>query len=204
MKEGEVMERELEIEYKSLVSEEKYHELLKHIAQFAKEKESYTQINYFFDTSDLFLDKQGITLRLRLKKDKWQLTAKLKQTTENNDYSANQELNEIISEEKATHYLTNGLDVNEPVIREMLTVAKLDEPLEFNLLGSLTTYRTDYSFYDDTISLDKNEYNDMTDHELEWETNNHQFVSFINEQFLRVNFNNASGKRKRFLQTYLV
>lgn len=195
------MEKELEVEYKSIVSEDKYLELMGLLAQMAEKKEPYKQVNYFFDTKDFILDRQGITLRLRFKRNAWQLTAKLKTKTEDASYTSNQELNEMITEEKANQYLENGIDLTEPVVQEMLRLANITEPLTIELLGHLTTLRTDFSFYEDTISLDRNYYNERIDFELEWESQNHRFVQFINERSLFVRFNNGCGKRKRFLKS---
>lgn len=195
------MEKELEVEYKSLITKEKYLELLSIIPSFAKKEGTYTQVNYFFDTHDGILDKMGVTLRIRKKLGKWQLTAKVKVNQGKAEYSSNQEINEFISQEKAHDYLRNGLDSDEKVLREMAKLIGLSGNDTFTCLGSLETMRTDFSFYSDTISLDSNTYNGVTDFELEWESENHLFVSFLNKNLLHIEFGNGKGKRKRFLKS---
>ncbi len=203
----ETVDRELEVEYKSILSENKYQELLLKVDKFTKKEKTYTQINHYFDTEDLILNKLGITLRLRLKNDKYVLQAKLP-TDKEATYSESNEVSLPFLKKDAETILskkqlfTENLVVAEVIkfVNEKTNQNSLSKDSIFILLGTLETKRTDFSFYNDTISLDHNKYNGKEDWEIEWETSNHKFVEFMNDELLKVEFDNGSGKRKRFIK----
>lgn len=195
------IQKEEEIEYKSLIAESKYEELQKFIPQFAEFLEEYEQINHFFDTKDMQLDKEKITLRIRHKKGKYILTAKLNKAKKGQIFNTSDEINIMLTNEEAEMLLKEGKIPVDHIVFEQIekeTGIKIKKPARY--LGQLTTFRKDYKRESDIISLDKNFYNGIVDYELEWETTNHVFVAQI--KFLTgLQFGNASGKRKRFLKT---
>ena len=72
----------IELEKKLLLTKEEYTCLLHH---FGNKNQPVKQINYYFDTKDLSMNRQGITCRIRLKNGTY--TATMKQHTSNSDFS---------------------------------------------------------------------------------------------------------------------
>ena len=65
------MEKNIEIEYKILLTKDQYLEIDSHFTSIA-----YQQTNFYFDTLDEKLRKLRITLRARLKKEHYEFTLK--------------------------------------------------------------------------------------------------------------------------------
>lgn len=132
----------IEFEKKILLTKEEYTCLLHH---FGDKNQPVKQINYYFDTKDLFMHRQGITCRIRLKNGTY--VATMKQHTPNSDFSTEKQLE-----------VRAGLDDNSFV----------DMGLE--LQGELITNRCPI-IKNDTCEavLDKNDYLGYTDYELEIE-----------------------------------
>jgi uncharacterized protein YjbK len=193
------MKEEREIELKSVVNEAKYQEMLTHFSKVAiLSKPIYKQINYYFDTEDFVLNKQKIVLRLRVKKGKLEITAKLPNGA-NGLYNDNQELNGFLSG-KLEDYCKDGLTKDIDFIGEFISILEIDINTKFNYLGNLETDRTDFTINNDTISIDKNEYNGLIDYEVEWETTNVEYVA--NEfELLGLKPGNSVSKLQRFLNS---
>jgi uncharacterized protein YjbK len=167
---GEIlMQIEQEIEFKSLIEEKKFKELMMYFSMIATKKESYVQTNYYFDDENSSLNERGITLRLRCKKDQWELTAKLP-SDKKALFSESTEYNEALSEEEAKQLVEYGIKPTYPFIQKLIVLTSISFEQTFVHLDSLQTERHDFDFYTDMISLDKSTYNGITDYEVEWET----------------------------------
>lgn len=194
------MKKEVEVEYKSLLkSASHFEKIKKEVMTFANKKETYEQTNYFFDSESGILNKSKVTLRIRFKKNAWELTAKVKQESDIKGVTETIELNKDISEIDAMGFIKNGLDKEVEIVKEMLDMIGIESDYQFSFLGKLKTTRTDYILDDDIISLDENEYGEKMDWEFEWETLNHERVDEKNK-LLKLEFGNGKGKRKRFLK----
>ena len=138
-----------ELEKKLLLTEDEYDYLMEHLGYESPliQKPITTQVNYYFDTDDLSMNRQNITCRIRLKDGKYKGT--IKRHAPNGDYSTETEIE-----------IYDGLTDNQ------FTAMGL------KLQGTLTTerhvIRKNASF---EIVLDKNDYLDHTDYELEIEYN---------------------------------
>ena len=75
--------KHLEIEMKTLLSEEEYNRLL---AQFS-EVTPITQKNYYLDTPDFYLRKHKIAMRIRTFDNSAELTIKIPQAVGNMEYN---------------------------------------------------------------------------------------------------------------------
>ena len=88
----------IEKEYKYLVSYEDFKNTLYNLTNALKntnyEKKSILQVNYYYDTLDLFLYKNNITYRIRQKDDRLQKQIKIKES--GNKYQKAIEHNENI------------------------------------------------------------------------------------------------------------
>ncbi|PGK51307.1 hypothetical protein CN918_26310 [Priestia megaterium] len=195
-----IISKETEIEYKSLLSKKKYKKLKKHFAKGALGAKTYKQTNYFFDTEDFKLKDAKITLRIRKKEGGWELTLKVPQEKIANQlYNKKEEYNVEISPEEAKKILkSRELQMaSNPVFNVLKGTVNLEPSTIFHLLGKLKTKRTDYTYQQDTVSLDKNKYNKRIDYELERETNKTTLPQELKD--LGVKIGNAKGKRRRFL-----
>lgn len=132
----------VEFEKKLLLAEDEYIYLIKH---FRKDQPIVRQVNYYFDTDDLFMNQHNITCRIRLKEGKYKGT--IKQHLIASEHSTETEIE-----------VRYGIHDN----------AFIDMDLQFQ--GELVTERCiiwSNSFCE--VVLDKNDYLGFTDYELEIE-----------------------------------
>lgn len=153
------MNQEIEIEFKTLLTEEAFN-TLKNKLPFPKK--AVQQINYYFETNDFTMKKQQSALRIREKSGTYTLT--LKQPHKEGIL----ETHDRLSEEEFASWL-DGRPVQKPHIGKQLQ--SMD--IQFDQLiyyGALATKRT--SFEEDSILyvLDQSEYFGETDYELEIES----------------------------------
>ncbi|MGD9677296.1 MAG: CYTH domain-containing protein [Vulcanibacillus sp.] len=193
-------EKEIEIEYKALLSEERFEELLSYFSKFTEAKAPYIQTNYYFDTKEHILIKQGITVRLRNTEDSWKLQIKIPKQTDGL-FNKQEETGQVISKLLAGDFVNNGIDGYNQLLDSVTILKELDIE-RLSMIGVLQTLRYDFMFYTDTISLDKSTYLGITDYELEWETNNHKFVLYELNKLGLVPIKNI-GKINRFLHRLL-
>ena len=136
-----------ELEKKILLTEEEYYYLMEHLGHDRPlfPKPIVKQINYYFDTDDLSMNRQNTTCRIRLKDGK---------------YNATMKTHSKIGEQSTE----TEIDVRDG-IRDN---AFIDMGLKFQ--GELTTHRC-IVFKDKNceVVLDKNEYLGTFDYELEIE-----------------------------------
>ena len=136
-----------EFEKKMLLTEEEYDYLMERLGHVNPlfPKPILTQVNYYFDTDDISMNRQNTTCRIRLKDDKYKAT--MKTHSENGDQSTETEME-----------VRDGIRDN----------AFIDMGLK--LQGELTTHRC-IIFKDEhcEVVLDKNEYLGTFDYELEIE-----------------------------------
>ncbi|MDX5474622.1 MAG: CYTH domain-containing protein [Bacillaceae bacterium] len=169
--------QEIEIEFKNLLSKEEYERLLQTFN--LNNNMPVKQINYYLDTDDFQLKSHGCALRIREKKGMYTLT--LKQPKGNALLETHQEItidemNSIkdgncIPQGSISAILTNDLSVNDKLIK---------------YFGSLTTYRFETMHESGLLVLDKSEYLDETDYELEFEVSNYEVGQAEFEQLLDV------------------
>ncbi len=187
---------ELEIEYKAMLDQARYEELLDQFSKFAKLEASYTQTNYYFDTEDFLLINQGVTVRLRNIGDSWVFQVKVPNESKGQFNSQTEYVSEVAGL-LASDFIHNGIVKYNQLLKNIAILEGTDvETLQ--IVGKLETIRQDFSFYTDTISLDKNTYLDVVDYELEWETSNHHYVMYMFEHFRLEPMKNV-GKVTRFL-----
>ena len=163
-----------ELEKKLLLTEDEYDYLMEHFGYESPliQKPIVTQINYYFDTDDFSMNRQNTTCRIRLKNGKYKATMKKHASSGNQSTETEMEI-------------YNGLESN----------AFTDMGLK--LQGELVTKRC-VVFKDKSCEavLDKNEYLDHKDFELEIEyTEDHEKDA---QAILKV-FRDMLTRRKCFL-----
>ncbi len=153
------MANAIEIEAKSLISEEDYKKLVRRFATYP----SYTQTNYYIDSDDLVLAKEGIALRVREKGGMYELTLKTPLS------EGLLEKNCTISREKFLSFRDNRVFPRGDTSRflEMLGI----DIASLHILTALTTDRIDVEWKEGILSIDRNTYLGETDYEVEFEYN---------------------------------
>jgi len=158
------MSREIEYEKRVLINEDQYQKILQFFLNKYPDRQIFKQTNYYFDTNSFDLKTRGIVFRLRkMEKEDPELTLKIKGS--NGDI----EINQVLTS-KGEKSLMNENEIPEGEIKDYLShKGLLLHP--FHLLGSLRTNRLEIYVDDYFIVVDKNEYLDICDFNLEVEAN---------------------------------
>lgn len=178
------MKTNIEIEYKSLLDKDTYENL---VNTLNLKNSIYEQINYYFDDDKKSLEKDKIVLRIR-KKD---ISLKLTKKSTYGDNILEESI--YLNSDEASSMIKNGFDAS---IIKINTYVKN--------IGILKTYRTKCPYKNGTLFLDKNEYNNITDYELEYEASNEdsgeaEFKEILNE--LNIPFKKSKSKFLRCMET---
>ncbi len=161
------MAQEIEIEFKNLLLIDEYQRLVKHF-RLSDSKETI-QENHYFETADFQLKNQHAALRIRVKEDNCQLT--LKQPNPNG--AGLLETHADLTSNEAEQWIKGSFTPKKEVQRALETMDISLSELQYG--GMLKTYRIETSYQDTLIVLDKSEYNDHTDYELELEAKDEQY-----------------------------
>lgn len=178
-----------EIEYKALISKEEYEHLLSEISNHFSYR-NYVQTNYYYDTEKLSLYHRHETLRIRKKDESLQLEYKF-----NKKYVKQAR----ICEEKCYPIKS----IPKRLSKEDIGRCGLPD-LNYNLLGSLVTNRSDFVLPEGVLFLDQNEYLGYVDYEVELEFTslslqvNNQYLDLIH--FIRKPL--TPGKYSRFINRH--
>ena len=154
------MAKELEVEFKTLLTKSEYTKLA---AMFA-DKPSNTQVNYYFDTPRFTLKASDIGLRVR-QRDTYELTLKRKKGY------ALIEINETLSEEDFQTFLKTGVIPSQSINNDLSEIIKGQNIINYM---SLSTYRITFPYKNGIIALDKCEYVNKVDYELEYHTSQYE------------------------------
>ena len=161
------MTKNIEIEFKTGVTSEKYHELLK---QFKLENNIFKQINHYFDTDDYQLNQQKMVLRIRQKGDNhYKVT--LKSQSEQGAF----ESHVLLQPDQAKDMIANGFNTKD-------FFDELDYFVTFKV--SLDNYRVSTPYEGGTLFLDRCDYCNVTDYEVEYEVNEYHQGQKLFEKFL--------------------
>ncbi len=160
------MRHNLEIEFKTFITKEKYEGLLK---IFNLENNVFKQTNHYFDTANLDLDSKEVVLRIRQKGLNYKLTSK------SHSKEGAYETHILLNEQEANKMLMDGFDAN--MIHLPHYVRKVSE---------LSTHRVSTAYKNGIIFFDKSVYYGKTDYEIEYEADNfdqgqRDFESFLLE-----------------------
>ena len=164
------MAQEIEIEYKVLLTKTQYERLAKNLPFPA----AMTQVNYYFETDQFDLKRNGSALRIRKKNGNYVLT--LKEPHEEGILETHDKLT------KAEFFQwIDGNPVAKPHTMEQLQKKEI-EIEQLNYYGSLTTERKTFTEQNIAYFLDKSYYLEQTDYELEIEapTQKQALNAFLN------------------------
>lgn len=154
------MSENLEIEFKTLLSIE---EFLHAVDYFQlKEKQFFTQTNYYFDTADFQLKKRHIGLRVRILSYNAEITLKIPEKV------GLLEINDVLSTKEARQIVESTSLPDSGNVYNKLTSLGIDI-LDLRLIGSLKTKRAEIKLPQGLLALDESWYNEQHDFELELE-----------------------------------
>lgn len=169
----------MEIEFKTSISLDKYNELL----NLLNLKDNiFKQTNYYFDTDNLDLNNNHTVLRIRQKGERYKVTLKKQSGVgafENHVF---------LTKEKALKMIDEGFNTKE-------FFDDLNYDVTFK--ASLDNYRVSTPYLDGILFLDKCNYHNQEDYEVEYEYHDYDEGLKIFEKFLEEhNIKNVDTKRK--------
>ena len=166
------MSNAIEIEAKILISQDDYRKLTKLFPECPR----YIQTNYYIDSENRILNKEGIALRIRQKTDRFELTLKTPLS------QGLLEKNCVITKDQFNDFRNKGIFPKGDTSR-FLTMLDIDLD-SLKILTSLTTERIDVEYKGGLLSIDRNVYSDITDYEVEFEYNNLEGAKTILSELL--------------------
>ena len=153
----------IEYEARAMISEEQYLEIMNFFSKVKKEKKNFKNINTYFDYEDLYLTNHHMVIRTRSVDDKeYELTLKIK--GESGDTEYNLQLNE-----NEYNKINETVQIPEGKIKDKLLENKVDLS-RLKRITTLSTIRLEVYYKKYTLVIDKNEYNDKTDYNVEVES----------------------------------
>ena len=176
----------LEVEYKILVNKDSFEKL----SALYKDKMFVKQTNYYYDTETLNLRNQKCALRIREKNNTFLITLKTPASKGHHEYEC------YVKENSPEVFKTSE-------IKDILYQLIKDQPLIE--LGKCVTYRAVVALEKAELCFDINEYNGITDYEIEYEqTCDHDGITVFNQILSQVNLKyekNCASKIKRTLKS---
>ncbi|MDT2573076.1 CYTH domain-containing protein [Enterococcus raffinosus] len=155
------MSKEIEIEFKSMLTPDEYIELLRYYN--VTDEQFVMQTNLYFDTADFQLKHLGMGLRIRRFTSKAEATLKIPQEI------GLLEVTDSLTVDAAAQAIENRAFASEA--KEVLTqlnqlaIARSD----LQLIGKLITKRAEFDIPEGKLALDESWYGDQHDFELELE-----------------------------------
>ena len=171
------MTKELEIEFKNMLTKEEYMRLLKDFSAFHSGPK--TQHNHYFDTHDFQLKKKLGALRIRNKQGRFECTLKIPAPV------GHYEITDKLTREQARRMLELKT-FEAPEVS--LALQELEIPLaQLESIGTLTTHRAEFEYLEGLLVIDHSEYNGHEDFELEFEVadaenGQKRFLDFLQQQ----------------------
>lgn len=163
------MTKNIEIEFKTVISENKYFELLE---LFNLENNIFKQVNHYFDTNAFDLNAKSIVLRIRQKGD-YRFKVTLKSQGEKENY----ENHVILSPDQAHDMLEKGFNTKD-------FFDNIDNHF-VSFKVSLDNFRVSIPYENGTLFFDRCDYCGTTDYEIEYEASNYDEGKLIFDRFLK-------------------
>lgn len=152
-----------EFEARLLISEEQYFFIVTYYMNLYPNQKFLQNTNVYYDTDDLYLRSQHITLRLRTINDvRSELTMKIK------GEQGDEEINDGLSPKEAELLISQGVfPYGQVRNRLMLLPYSLEK---YHSITTLYNRRLEIEFEDYLLVIDKNVYSDVTDYNIEIES----------------------------------
>jgi uncharacterized protein YjbK len=192
----DLMSETIEIEFKNLLTKVEYDNLLKTFN--VKEKDIVMQSNHYFDTPEFALKNLGSALRIREKKNNYELT--LKQPAAVGLLETTQLLS--ANEFKAA--------IQQQIFPKGIVQERIEQlKIAFNKIvyfGSLTTKRAEFPYKEGLLVLDHSFYLNKEDYEIEYEVEDFQSGQLVFQGLLKqyeIPIRKTQNKIARFYQQKL-
>lgn len=153
-----------EIEFKQILTKDLYDKIFK--TYFAN-KQPFTQTNFYIDTKDFKLRDHHSALRIRIKDSQYEMTLKVPAEVGLTEYNYNTDIKPIIDNFIPFSKLPDDI---RDIVKNQFNV--LDN--ELVILGDLTTHRLETNYHGELLVLDKSEYLNKVDYELEFEVHSYE------------------------------
>ena len=181
------MSTNLEIEFKNMLSESEYEQLLNHFS--ISEEQIWTQKNVYFDTKAFDLKRQKAALRVRIKNNTYELTLKTQAEV------GLLETNQMITKTDYTTLKHDHRLINGPVYEALMDLGININDLR--VITDLTTKRAEVDYQDGLLVLDKSFYGEVIDFELEYEVKDYnKGLNIFNELLAKHNIPNRPAQNK--------
>ncbi|WP_018933328.1 CYTH domain-containing protein [Gracilibacillus lacisalsi] len=190
------MSQEIEIEFKNLLTNEEYQQLVKHFHSY--QLTEMEQKNHYFETADFQLKKHHAALRIREKQGTFQLT--LKQPNPNG--AGLLETHCPITPNEAQQWINGHIIAKDEVSKALQAMHINIHDLKYG--GMLKTNRLECTYDNTTVVLDQSHYNGYTDFELELEAEDEQHGKTVFQQLLtahQIPKRKTPNKIERFYHT---
>lgn len=153
-----------EFETRVMLTEEEYFTIVSFYMKQYPNQHFLQNTNIYFDSDDLFLRIKHITLRVRIINDAHcELTLKVRGN------NGDQEINDDLAKQQKDLLLERGIFPEGNVKKYLIG---LSYPLsEYKIITTLYNRRLEIPFEDHTLFIDKNQYSDIVDYNLEVEAN---------------------------------
>ncbi|MEZ7609221.1 CYTH domain-containing protein [Staphylococcus capitis] len=152
-----------EIEFKQILTKDLYDKIFN---TYFKNEKPFSQTNYYIDTKGFKLRDHRSALRIRVKDNSYEMTLKVPAEVGLMEYNhptnVNLKMNDTLSNSKLPDDIRN-------IIEGQFNVSE-DELI---ILGDLTTLRVETHYQNELLVLDKSEYLNKVDYELEFEVDSY-------------------------------
>ena len=152
------------------------------------------QENFYFSTK---APDKNVMVRIRQKKCRFNLTVKRRQEEKDGIWVCD-EFDCEIDQNQAQIYIDKGI-----AQRRVNELFGIDIGGDYHFVGLLTTHRTKRQFQEYVLEIDKNEYFDVCDYELECEHQNKEKLQQLKDllkQNYDVDFCPSKAKSQRFFE----
>ncbi|MBC6136535.1 CYTH domain-containing protein [Listeria innocua] len=169
------MVKELEIEFRNLLTKEEYDRLIEDFR--IKEDDFFEQTNFYLDTADFGLKERNSALRIRQLETQYQLTLKTPEAR------GLMETTQILAADQATA-ITDGANIPVGPVRDTLKEIGINHE-DLQVFGSLKTIRAEKDYKKGLLVFDKNFYGSISDFDLEYEVSDYDKGKEIFDKLLK-------------------
>lgn len=189
------MSKTLEIEYKSMLTEKEYNQLIQYYQ--LKPKDFTVQTNIYFDTPDFQLAKKNCGLRIRL------LDTYAEYTLKTPEVDGRLETTDTLTKGTVDSYLDQHILPSSGIVFHKLSDLNVDPELLIET-GKLTTQRAEFKVAEGLLAIDQSFGENLHDFELELEVSDANAGKIAFEQFLKAHFlpyRPAKNKIQRMIES---
>ncbi|HAA8037646.1 TPA_asm: adenylate cyclase [Listeria monocytogenes] len=169
------MVKELEIEFRNLLTKEEYDTLIESFR--VKEEDFFEQTNYYLDTANFGLKERHSALRIRQLETQYQLTLKTPEAR------GLMETTQILGEDQVSAIIS-GANIPVGPVRDTLKELGINHE-DLQVFGSLKTIRAEKDYKKGLLVFDKNFYGSISDFDLEYEVSDYDKGKEVFDKLLK-------------------